>query len=126
MPASFFNRRKILKSTNTLDLVPVKLVSHETIDNEKIKLLIPRFSQKWLQLLFTGKKKSKEFRISLDETGSMVWLCIDGETSVGAIANQIKQNLLIHNISDHNIDERISIFISRLYQEEYITFKQLL
>ena len=125
MPVSYFTRRKILKTTNTLDLIPIALVKHETLENGKIKLIIPRFSSKILAQIFTGKKKSTQFRISLDETGSNVWLCIDGEKSVSEIITELIPILISKNLSIEVIEERVSAFISRLYQEEYITFKQL-
>ena len=126
MPKSFFARRKILKSLNTLELIPITLVSHENTDENKIKLLIPRFSQKWLQNIFTGKKKSTEFRISLDEIGSSIWLLIDSTKTVETIVNQLHSEMQYKNLSVEGLEQRVSIFISRLYQEEYITFKQLL
>lgn len=125
MPKSFFARRKILKSISTLELIPIALVSHEKTDNNKIKLLISRFSRKWLQFMFTGEKRSKEFRISLDETGSSIWLLIDGTRTVEAIVNKLNADMTNKSLSVENLEQRVSIFISRLYQEEYITFKQL-
>jgi hypothetical protein len=125
MPQSFFARRKILKNINSLDLVPIALVEHEILENNKVKLIIPRFSKFWLEKIFTGKKISRTFRISLDETGSQVWLLIDGVKNVADIVAQQEAIFASNNQKIDGIAERTSGFISRLYQEEYITFKQL-
>jgi len=119
MGKGFFKKRKILKSANLLDLIPVHLVQHELYDNGKVKLLVPRFKQKWLQGVFTGKRKSPEFKISLDEIGSLVWLAIDSNKPVAQIIKNLEK-------SENSIEERVSAFLTRLYQEDLITFKQLL
>ena len=123
MGTGFFKKRKILKSANLLDLIPVRLVQHEAHENGKIKLLVPRFKQKWLQGVFTGKRKSAEFRISLDEIGSSVWLSIDSNKSVSNIIENLNKNI---EEKENSIEGRISAFLTRLYQEDLITFKQLL
>ena len=123
MGMGFLKKRKILKSANLLDLVPVRLVQHETSNDGKIKLLVPRFKHKWLQSVFTGKRKSAEFRISLDEMGRLVWLAIDSGKSVADIIENINKNI---EEKENSIDGRISAFLTRLYQEDLITFKQLL
>lgn len=122
MFSNFFQRRKILKSTNTLDLVPVKLVNHEFTDNGKIKLIVPRFKNELLSNIFTGRHKGKHFKISLDETGSKTWLSIDNEKNIGEIAKELQND----RTGNKPFEESLASFFVKLYNEGFITFRQLL
>jgi hypothetical protein len=122
----FWEKRRILKSINALDLVPVIIVKFEKNNENKIKLLVPRFSINFFYQIFKGKHLSPDYKVSLDETGSCVWLLIDGNRTISEISVEIINNYKSGNFSLENIDERIIAFISKMYQEEYITFRQLL
>lgn len=122
----FWEKRKILKSINALDLIPVILVKFETDNENKVKLLIPRFSINFFYQIFKGKHLSPEYKVSLDETGSRVWLLINGNRTIGEISVEIINNYKSGNFFLEKIEERITAFISKMYQEEYITFRQLL
>jgi hypothetical protein len=121
----FFKRRRFLKTVNALELVPVTLVRFETNEECRVKLYVPRFANKILQNLFTGKRLTPEFTVSLDETGSMVWLLIDGQRSVGEISAGLKKNFENKDQLFESAEERIVAYISKLYEEDYITFAQL-
>jgi hypothetical protein len=123
--AGFFKRRKILKSVNALDLIPIQLVNHEITAEGLIKLIIPRFSNKLLLHLFTGNRLTPEFKISLDETGSKVWQLIDGIKTAGEIAANLVKIFENKDLKLDSAEERVVAFISRLYQEDYITFRQI-
>ena len=122
---SFWKRRKFLKSINALDLVPIPLVRHELTSEGLVKLIIPRFKNKILIQLFTGNRRSPEFKISLDEIGSHVWMLIDGEKSAGEIAVELLKIFENKGLKLDSPEERVVAFISRLYQEDYISFRQV-
>jgi hypothetical protein len=122
----FRRSHKILKSVNALELIPVASVKHEVTDAKTVNLLIPRFSNKFLLKIFTGSRVGDSFKIILDETGSFVWLNIDGKKEVGGITKEVFEHYKTKNILIENAEERISQFITQLYQEGCITFKQLL
>lgn len=118
----FLKEKKKLKSVNSLDLIPVSLVKYEMVENGKIKLIVPRFKNKILLNIFTGKRISAYFKVSLDETGSKIWLLIDGEKSV----DEISKKLDLSGNEKENRDEQLTAFITKLYREGFITFHQLL
>jgi hypothetical protein len=125
MPTNFLKRRNILKSANALDLVPVTSVKYELTENNLVKLIVPRFQNKLLEKIFVGRKLKPEFKVTLDETGSLAWLAIDGLRNIEAIIEVIKTNFESKEIKLNDAENRTLAFITRLYQEEYIIFSQL-
>jgi hypothetical protein len=122
--AGFFKRRKILLATNGLDLVPIALVQHEINEDGKLKLIIPRFQNKLLESIFTGKKKGKFYRISLDNIGAEVWKLIDGHRTIGEISEILAKTNHENNIPFEEGEKRVVAFVTRLYQERYLSFRQ--
>ena len=120
---NIFNRRKILKSTNALDLVPVRAVSH-TEEEGKIVLLVPKFTGRLMHNLFPVTEKMF-FRIKLDESGSRAWEAIDGERTVAQIAEVI-HSAGVDAVKSDDHQSRLLIFISTLYEREYISFRQIM
>jgi hypothetical protein len=115
---NFFRRRKILKNLNFLEATPVKVCDHQVDEAGKVTVIVPKFRNKQFNDWFLGKRP-KNFRIRLDETGSKVWLLIDGEKNVGRICDELeKQNL------EETVD-RVTKFLTQLYEQRYITFREL-
>jgi hypothetical protein len=118
---NFFERRKILKSTNAFDLVPVRTCEHETAEDGKVTVLVPKFKNPRVAKFMLGRKKNHIY-IHLDEFGSFVWLNIDGIRNI----RDISQNMQSSFGDDFaQAGERVNKFMSRLYQERYINFRQL-
>jgi hypothetical protein len=124
MIKKFFENKK-LKRTNALELVPVALVTFETVEESQIQLLVPRFKQKWLQNIFLGKRKSPDFRVKLDVLGSQVWRLINNERSVEEIIQISIDTHSANSSSFENAEGRITAFITDLYRKDLITFKNL-
>jgi len=119
---NFFKRRKILKNRNYLDLIPVRKAGQEEIEGNKICLLVPKFKNEGFAKWFIPRRKSLFFRINLDETGSMTWLEIDGIKSVREICDNLLQR------SGNNLPqvvERVTKFLTLLYENRYISFTVL-
>ncbi len=72
---------------NLLDLKPVRLVESERTDDDRVVLLKPKFSWGPLKKLLQPRLKRPYYKIHLDEIGTFVWDHIDGETTVGAMAD---------------------------------------
>ncbi len=119
---NFFQRRKILKQTNSLDLIPVRLHEHETEENGLITLLVPRFKNKFLSRYLVPKNKSRYFKIKLDEIGSLAWKSMDGQKSIREICDILSQEL---GDKVQPVEERLSKFCFMLYEQRYITFTVL-
>jgi hypothetical protein len=121
----FRTHRKRLKSVNVLDLIPVATVSQEVTNEGRVNLIIPRFNYNFLLKIFTGAHIRRDFRMLLDETGSLVWLRINGLRTVGIISNEMTEHYRLKSISFDNAEERISKFIIQLYNEGCISFSNL-
>lgn len=123
MALDFFRRRRILKNTNTLDLIPVCMKEYREEDDGTLTLIVPKFRNEKFGKWFMPKKKSLWFSIHLDELGSAVWLEIDGKRSVAEIIGRLKEKFG-EKISPAS--ERVTTFVTQLYAQRYISFTQLL
>ena len=120
---NFFQRRKILKQTSLLDLVPLRLHKHILEDDGKLILLVPKFRNEKLSNFIIRQGKSKHFRIHLDEFGSATWLEMDGKKNVREICD-----ILLEKFGERiqPVEKRISKYLTTLYDQRYITFSILL
>jgi hypothetical protein len=75
------------EALNLLDLKPVRLVESERTDDDHVTLLKPKFTWGPLARLLQPRLKRPYYKIHLDEIGTFVWDRIDGETTVGAVAD---------------------------------------
>jgi hypothetical protein len=116
----FLTRRKILRSTSLLDLVPVRLVQHEISAEGKIELLVPKFRNEKFARWFIPHRKSTHYRVRIDEKGSLIWEKMNGQDSVGIILGNIGDQL------GPQETERMGKYCTMLYDAGYITFRQLL
>ncbi len=119
---NFFKRRKILKDANYLEMTPVSFLNYNKQANGNLELLIPKFKNLFFQQYLIPKNRSKHIRIKLDKFGSAVYLMIDGKNSVGDICKKIEKEQG-EQIKDATI--RITKFLTQLYDNRFISFKQL-
>jgi len=122
MPLTFKERKKILKSTNTLDLTPIRNYSEVSNDDDLVTVIIPKFKNKVVVKLISPKLKSHHFKVKLDKFGSAVWLNINGKHKVDQIIKLVKKKFG-DEIQEET--ERITKYISQLYSQGFITFKEL-
>ncbi len=122
MAFSFLQRRKILKDANYLDLTPVKLHESEIDQTGTVIVIIPKFTNKYAAKILLPLLKTKNFRIKLDELGSAVWNSIDGKTNVANLC--IKLHKEIGSKIDP-VQERVTKFLTQLYLQGFITFKEI-
>jgi len=122
---NFFQRRKILKKVNFLDLRPVRLMEHEVREDGGITILLPRFKNRVSSSLFQPRSKDRLIYIRLDRFGSRTWLLIDGQSTVSAISGKLLGQSPGELANREETDERVTKFLSLLYQERYITFREI-
>lgn len=122
MSLSFKERKKILKSVNTLDLTPIKLYSEEVDKDELATVIVPKFKNKIVVKLISPKLKSDHFKVKLDKFGTAVWLKINGKTKVDHIIKDLKKKFGDDIKEEH---ERTTKFIFQLYEQGFISFKEL-
>ncbi len=122
MPLSFSERKKILKAANTLELTPIKMYSEERNDEDLITVIVPKFKNKLAVKYISPKLKSDHFKVKLDKFGSAVWSRVNGKNKVEKIVAELK-NLFGEELQQ--ADERVARFISQLYTQGFITFKEI-
>jgi hypothetical protein len=122
MPLSFNERKKILKSVNTLDLTPIKLHGEEVDAENIVTIIMPKFKNKFAAKYIATKLKSSVFKIKLDKFGSFVWLKMNGKNKVHQIVKDAVENF---NDEIQPAEERVSKFIFQLYEQRLISFNEL-
>lgn len=122
MPLSFNERKKILKSANTLDLTPLRIYSEHKNDEGLVTVIVPKFKNKFATKYVSPKLKSDHFKIKLDKFGSAVWENINGNTKVEKIIKDVKKKF---GDELEQEEERITKFIFQLYTQGFISFKEL-
>jgi len=122
MQLSFSERRKIFKSANYLDLTPLRLHKEEVSKENLVTVLIPKFQNRFALRFIVPKLKSDVFKLKLDELGSAVWLSVDGKNTVDQIAKQ-----LLKKFGDkiEPVNERVTKFLTGLYEQRLITFQEI-
>ena len=122
MGLNFFQRRKVLKGVNYLELTPFRIYEHKLEDNGLATVLLPKFENKILKSLFVSKNKSPFIYIKLDEFGTEAWLQIDGSRNVEAIAK-----CLLEKFGDkiQPVNERLTTFYTQLYLQKFISFNEI-
>ncbi|MGE5425016.1 MAG: hypothetical protein ACM3N9_06610 [Syntrophothermus sp.] len=123
---NFFKRRNILKKTSFMDLIPVKVLDAELNEQGKVDIFVPRFKNDYLKRAFQTKKKGDFFVIHLDENGSLVWSAIDDRMTVEKLAETVYQTHPEKFKDQEDTNDRVRKFISLLYQERYISFRQII
>jgi hypothetical protein len=118
---NFFKRRRILKKLNYLEATPVRKCDFKTDENGIVILIIPKFKNEKFNQWFLNSRK-RHFSISLDELGSVVWQQIDGHCKVYDICNKAVE-ILGDKIQP--VEERITKFLTKLYDSRFISFKEL-
>lgn len=120
---SFFKRRKILKSANFLELHPIVRYQWEHTEEGLVNVLIPKFEEKFWYFLVPARHLKKNFNLNLDELGSATWKLMDGTKNV----DEICQELSLHfHEKIHPAHERVTKYMSQLYQRDLITFNEIL
>ena len=111
------------KTQNFLTMIPEQTVKEFTETEGIVTLLVPKFKSETLQKWLIPKRKSTHFHIRLDETGSMVWILIDGKRTVEVICNELADSLVIQEKPANFMEERVTKYLSELYKSRFIKFK---
>ena len=122
---NFFQRRKVLKNANQLELHPVRIHKHQFTKDGTICLKVSKFNKQWMQNFFIPKHKKKYITIYLDQLGSATWIEIDGKKNVQQICDNLKEKFGEKIKPYDEVEERVTKFLSQLYGQRYITFTEL-
>jgi hypothetical protein len=119
---NFFDRRKILKGSNFLELTPVKIRKEKFEENGLVSILVEKFENKFVRNFMLSRRRSPEIKIKLDEFGSEAWKLIDGSRKVEQIAKQLVEK---YGEKISPVDERLGRFYTQLYEQRLISFKEI-
>jgi hypothetical protein len=108
------------KQQNYLDMIPVRNVTGMVRDGVCITLLLPKFKSALLRKWLIPARRSPHFRIRLDENGSAVWDLINGERNAGEICDILRSR----GNAEDGLEERVTGFLSQLYRNRFILFKE--
>lgn len=122
MPKNFNERRRILKNSNYLDLTPTRTYEFEKSDNGTISILVPKFTNRFTVKLILPLAKSKVVKIKLDKFGSETWLLIDNRRTVNEIGKELVR---IFGNEINPVEERLTRFLTTLYEQRLISFKEI-
>jgi len=122
MPLSFFERRKILKNINYLEIIPYRIHSEEVDEKGLVTVLIPKFKRKLANNILTNLGKQHVIRIKLDEFGSETWLQLNGNQNVAAIAKKL---IIKFGEKIQPVEERLTRFLTNLYLQGFISFNEI-
>lgn len=122
MPKSFTERRKLLKDANYLDLRPTKSYDHKDLEEGTVGVLVPKFGNWFTKTFFLPFSKADVVVIKLDKFGSETWKLIDGKRDVGEICKIL---LDIFGDDIQPVEERITRFLTTLYEQRLISFVEI-
>jgi predicted HTH transcriptional regulator len=122
MPLSFFERRKILKNINYLNIVPYRIHKEEIDEKGLVTVLIPKFKRKFAVEILTRIGKPQNIRIKLDEFGSEAWLQLNGSQTVSTISKKLVQKF---GEKIQPTEERLTKFLTNLYLQGFISFNEI-
>lgn len=88
-----FRRDKLtrLKGQNLLDLVPVRQQDWELTPENRVEILVPKFTNRYLRAWLQPRLRYPYIRVKLDEIGSEVWRNCDGCTTVAKIGSILQE-----------------------------------
>jgi hypothetical protein len=115
-------RKNKYKNINYLELTPVPNYKYEVKDKGMVDVLVPRFKNKYAEKIFIPKSKSPYIRANLDELGSEVWKLLNGENKVSFIVERLNE---IFGEKIQPVNERLTKFLSQLYKNGFISFKEI-
>lgn len=122
MAIKLFKSKSALSELNLLELTPAKIYKEEVDAEGNVIVLIPKFKNKILVKYLAPKIKSEYFKLKLDKFGSAVWMLLNGENNVKFIADELVKK---YGDEIQPIYDRLPKFISMLYSNKLITFKEV-
>ena len=122
MAKSFAQRRKILKNANYLDVHPITLFEYKDIEDGKVAVIVPKFGNWFTKTFFLPFSKSSDMYIKLDKFGSETWKLVDGKRDVSKIGKELVK---IFGDEIKPVEERLTRFLTTLYEQRLISFIEI-
>ncbi len=120
---SRIKQKKILRKANFLELIPIRKYNHEIDADGNVVILVPRFTGWFGTKYLQPRLKHPSIKLSLDFTGTAVWLMTDGLLTVKEIIAKAEAQL---GDTVQPASQRVTTFYSGLFMQRLITFAQIL
>ena len=108
---------RLSKKVNLLDLKPVRNRRSETDPDGTVTIIVPKFTNPVMVRWFVPLLSRPELRVKLDEHGSFIWTMCDGNTSVGEMAERMKQKYGQGFDPDYR---RLGAYVRQLLRTDFI------
>lgn len=109
------NRSEIIEEW--LDLYPIRQLPFETDSDGKVTIIVPH-NENWFTRKLLPKPKKPAQKIHLDELGSFVWQCCDGNLSIREICAELQSKF--QEKAAVAAQERIVLFCQQMYKQNFI------
>ncbi len=103
-------------------MTPLRRYDFKQDDEKTVTILVPRFENKFLMNFSSSIKKTQFVNFKLDTIGSRTWLLVDGEKTVQKICDELKAIMGEEFIE---CEQRVSKFLTQLYLNKFISFKEI-
>lgn len=110
------------QAVNYLALTPQKIKEYLSESGGLVTVLIPRFENKFWNKWLPKRLTQNAIKINLDEMGSAVWLQIDGHKKVEEICEKLDMQF---GEKVRPTEDRVVKFMSQLFANKMITFKEI-
>jgi hypothetical protein len=97
----------------------------EIREDGKVDILLPRFKHPLWKRMLQPHWKQEFIRIHLDEMGSAIWIQVDGTIKVNELCSRIQAAHPEKLHPPEETEKRVTQFLSLLYQQRYITFREI-
>jgi len=101
------------------DLRPVRAHRWTTGDEDRVTVLIPKFTNRWLVRWLVPLLAKPDVRLRLDDVGSFVWRRCDGSRTVRQLADEVREQF---GGDPEPTLERVVQFMRRLTRADTLTF----
>lgn len=115
-------KNRSVQELNYLELTPVRNYNHIVEDENRVAVLVPRFTNKFLVKYLVPRLKSPDIKVKLDKFGSSAWLKADGNKNVQQICEELFSE---YGEQINPVVDRVTKFYTQLYQYKFISFKEL-
>ncbi len=120
---NIFRRIRLLRHANYLEMTPIRVHDHTLGDDGRVTLIVPKFKRAFLRKWLIPPRRSQDFHIHLDELGSATWLEINGTNKVKDICDRLTEKF---GEKIDPVERRVTKFLTLLYDQRYISFKELM
>ena len=104
-------------SRDFLALEPKRLLQWEMDSEGRAVLLRPKFGSGRLGRILLSWFGPAHYRIRLDEVGTAIWVCLDGETPLVTVASELKKKF---GSRVEPAEERLQRFVDDMIRKKLI------